>query len=139
MKVKEFVLDNKPGHLTVISTNPLDDSPIKTVFLHAVPNGTLLEHEDVLKNGTPITEYNYKNHPYEHVVILSVGPAKIFAYGTKIGEQLIPFGNPKKASVTRGLNRGDELLIKQTEEGFQIIHNITHEIIKANLNYRYRH
>ena len=85
-------------------------------------------------NDTFITNYNYKDHEYDLAVVLGEDKTnqKLLVFGNKIGEQIIDKKNNPNHNYTFH-QRGDKLLLKNTDKGYQIIHNLTQAKLKYNM------
>lgn len=78
---------------------------------------------------------NYKDHNFEHAVVLGVKDLKLWVYGNKIGRKLIDDNltinnNPESPKIYE-YKRGDELLVEVNKK-IRIVHNITAEKLVYN-------
>lgn len=85
---------------------------------------------------------NYKEHNFEHAVVLGVKGLQLWVYGNKIGRKLINDNltinnNPVSPKIYEH-KRGDELLL-EIDKTIRIIHNITAEKLAYNERQNWPH
>ena len=78
--------------------------------------------------GHPKTWLEYREHDFEHAIVLGAKDLKLLVYGNKIGEKIIDDNlninnNPMSPSIYE-FKRGDELLLEINKK-IRIVHNIT--------------
>ena len=143
-----IVLENTPTFKTLTTIKPAPYSELPFSFysydkfeakwdfhgdIASIRNGTLFQKE-TLDCGVVLSlnVCNYQDHDYDIATVLGImDDEKLFIYGKKIGEQLIPANRTfYRNSTSWGIKPNDELLLKISENDgkkySEIIHNITH-------------
>ncbi len=133
-----------------ISLNQFDEEPYKKTGYSKVKN---VKEFKPAKGDTFEVKYtpdgmiwtklaNYKEHNFEHAVVLGVKDLQLWVYGNKIGRKLIDdnltiHNNPESPKIYE-YKRGDELLLEINKK-IRIVHNITAEKMVYNERQNWPH